>query len=359
MLRGIKMKRTNICFSNTCCSWGGGEKWHWLTAKALSSKHNVFLITNSSSKLYHENNGVLPAYQISIGNLSFLNPFKLFKLFLFLKKNNIETVILNLPSDVKTSGIAAKLAGVNKIVYRRGMPKAIRNTFFNKFLFKHIISDVIANSFEIKRSLLKNNTDIFPSSKIKVIYNSVDISLFTQIDYPEKKKIVLGSVGRLVDQKNHHILIPIISELVKENYEVTLKIAGEGELKAKLQSLIDKYSMSEDIILTGFKKDIPLFLEGIDIFLFPSLYEGSANVLVEVMAKGLPTVAFNRSSMPEMVIDNETGLLANTDGEFKSAIIELISSVELRKRLGSNARDLVEKKMNNSKIIDEIERIVL
>ena len=75
------------------------------------------------------------------------------KIYTLLKKYAIHSIILNLPSDLKVGGIAAKLAGVKQIIYRRGTALAVRNTFLNRFLFRYIISRIIANSVEIQRRM--------------------------------------------------------------------------------------------------------------------------------------------------------------------------------------------------------------
>lgn len=348
----------NVCFVNTCKSWGGGEKWHFSTVKAFSEKFNVSIITNMNSELYHRIKNEIDCYPFKISNLSFLNPVKIYKLFDFFKKEKINTVVLNLPSDVKTAGLAARLAGVKKIVYRRGMPNPIKNTILNRFLFKHVVTDIIANSVEIKRSITSRNKNMFSQDKINVVYNSVDCSLFTPVLHEDRKIIRLGCAGRLVKQKNHKILIPIINNLVKAGFNVQLLIAGKGELESELTELIARDSLEKHIKLVGFSEDIQSFLDDVDIFLFPSLYEGSANILVEVMAKGIPTVAFNRSSMPEMIINKQTGLLANSEEEFESVTIELLQSVQLRTELGKGARDFVNEHLNSTNIYKQIGNII-
>jgi len=127
-----------ICFFNSNKAWGGGEKWHFSTALELKRRgYNTILVTNLRSEL--RNKGVnerLNVYSFQIGNLSFLNPLKLLVLFFFFKSKKIDTVIMNLPADLKTAGIAAKLAGVKNIMYRRGMPHPLRSTGLNRFCFK-------------------------------------------------------------------------------------------------------------------------------------------------------------------------------------------------------------------------------
>ncbi|WP_354623882.1 glycosyltransferase [Psychromonas sp. MME2] len=191
-----------------------------------------------------------------------------------------------------------------------------------------------------------------------MIYNSVNIEHFPEKIKHTREQITLGCAGRLVTQKNQIVLIEMVKQLVAAGLNIKLLIAGKGELEEKLKQLILASGMQEHIHLLGFSQDINEFLEQIDIFAFPSLYEGSANILVEVMAKGLPCVTYNRSSMPEMIIHNETGLLANNDQEFCDALKALISSADLRDKLGSQARQFARKNFNSDDIYKQIENVI-
>lgn len=350
--------KTKICFINTCSVWGGGEKWHYTTASYFAKKHDVCMVTNKKSELFHRSKEQMPCFPIAISNLSFINPFKIYCLYKYFKSQNFDAIVLNLPSDVKTSGIAAKLANVKRIIYRRGMPNPIKNSILNRFLFKNVITDIIANSEEIKRSLLAKNQHLFPEENIHVIYNSVNVD-----NFPEKKKsnqeaIVLGNAGRLVTQKNQLVLIKMVKALIDSGLKIKLLIAGKGELEEQIQQSILEHKVQDHIQLVGFSDNINEFLDKIDIFAFPSLYEGSANILVEVMAKGIPSVTYNRSSMPEMIINNETGLLANDDQEFQDALMTLISSASLRDKLGAQSRAFTINNFNSNDIYKKIETVI-
>ncbi|WP_354623883.1 hypothetical protein [Psychromonas sp. MME2] len=159
--------KNKICFINTCSVWGGGEKWHYTTAKFFSQKYDICMVTNQKSELYQRSHSDIPCFPVAISNLSFLNPYKIYRLYHYFKKEQVNSIVLNLPSDVKTSGIAAKLAKVKNIVYRRGMPNPIKNSLLNRFLFKHVVTDIIANSQEIKRSLLAKSRIYFPRKKLR------------------------------------------------------------------------------------------------------------------------------------------------------------------------------------------------
>ena len=119
-------------------AWGGGEKWHYDMASYLTSQGISALFICKKNSALHKKLKIsdIPFYLINISNTSFFNPFKLFKLRKIFQNNDIDTIILNLSQDLKSGGISAKLANVNRIIYRRGSAIPVRNTFLNKLIFK-------------------------------------------------------------------------------------------------------------------------------------------------------------------------------------------------------------------------------
>lgn len=304
-----------IVFFNSNKAWGGGEKWHLTTCKEFKNRgFNTILVANRGSEIarrgIQEKQNV---YRFSVSNLSFINPFKILTFFLFFKSKGVDAVIMNLPSDLKAAGIAAKLAGVPKIMYRRGMPHPLRNTLLNRFLFTKVLTHVIVNSKEIGRSLKQGNESWFPEEKMVLIYNGVDTS--KPIDKSrkmyEKKdgELIIGNAGRLTEQKGQKYLIELAKLLKADGLNFKILIAGEGELHGALQKSIDEEGLQAHVKLLGHVTDMPAFFNSLDVFVFTSLYEGSANTLIETLQYGVPTIAWDVSSNPEIVVNGETGFL--------------------------------------------------
>lgn len=311
-----KSAQKTICFFNSNKAWGGGEKWHFTTAKEFTRRgFNSILVTNVHSELGsradHER---LLAYRFHVNNLSFINPLKVLLIMFFFKSKKVDAVILNLPSDLKLAGIAAKLAGVKQIIYRRGMPHPLRNTWLNRFLFTKILTHVVVNSKEIGRSLAQGNEAWFPQDKMVLIYNGVDTSVA-----PDKSRklyerqgdeIIIGNAGRLTEQKGQKYLIELAKLLKADGMNFKLLIAGEGELKSDLQQQINAAGLQDQVKLMGHVSDMPGFFNSLDVFVFTSLYEGSANTLIETLWYGVPTIAWDVSSNPEIIENGVTGYLA-------------------------------------------------
>lgn len=352
-----------ICFFNSNKAWGGGEKWHLTTCKEFKRRgFNTLLVANHNSEIGKK--GVLEkqdVYRFRVGNLSFINPFKILTFFLFFKAKGVDAVIMNLPSDLKVAGIAAKLAGVKKIIYRRGMPHPLRNTWLNRFLFEKILTHVVVNSKEIGRSLKQGNESWFPENKMILLYNGVDTS--RPIDKSRKlyektgEEIVIGNAGRLTEQKGQKYLIEMAKLLKADGVNFKILIAGEGELRESLQKKIDDEGLKDQVKLLGHVSDMPAFFTSLDVFVFTSLYEGSANTLIETLQYEVPTIAWNVSSNPEIIEDEKTGYLAEL-GNVNELTMKLKKLVEQNETLVKNGKEAVYEKFDSTKNLNIITNLL-
>jgi glycosyltransferase involved in cell wall biosynthesis len=345
------MSKKKICFFNSNIAWGGGEKWHYDMALRMNrAGFKVFVIAGKKSDLsIRLKETAVPLKTAGISNLSFLNPIKILYIYNLLKREQINTIILNLSEDFKVAGIAAKLAGVKHIIYRRGSAIPIKNNLLNRLLFKYILTDIIANSFRTKHTILQNNSSLFPEERINVIYNGIPLEKVDSTEsnpFYERRpgEVILGNAGRLVAQKGQKHLIEIAKRLKERNLKFKLLIAGDGKCLDSLKQLVLKYDVFNEVIFLGFVKDIPRFMETIDIFLLPSLWEGFGYVIVEAMAAHKPVIAFDVSSNPEIIQDGQTGyLIKEMDIDAFTEKIEFLSqNKSLRREMGLEGRKRAE-----------------
>ncbi len=361
------MKNNTICFFNSNKVWGGGEKWHYEISSGLKSKgYSTVVITNRRSDLFKRIKLTgQKVYAVKITNLSFLNPFKVFSLRKLFIKEKIDFIIINLSADLKVAGIAAKLAGIRRIIYRRGSAIPVKNRWLNRVIFKNIVTDIIANSEDTKKTILQNNQQLFPHEEIKVIYNGIDINNYN-LDARNKfykrhdDEIILGNIGRMVEQKGQRYLIEIAAELSMSDLKFKILIGGEGPLKKELVSYAEELDVSRHIVFPGFINDIAAFMNSIDIFVLTSLWEGFGYVITEAMLCRKPVVAFNVSSNPELIVDDETGFLAqfNNIADFVEKLKLLINDNSLRAKLGEQGHTRVKTRFSIDRAITEVEKFL-
>jgi glycosyltransferase involved in cell wall biosynthesis len=108
------------------------------------------------------------------------------------------------------------------------------------------------------------------------------------------KVLVVGHVGSFRRQKNHSFLVKIARHLVGFQPEALFLLIGEGELRPSVERAVHSWGLGDKVHFLGERNDVPRLLQAIDIFVFPSLYEGLPRVLLEAQASGLPCVASDR-----------------------------------------------------------------
>ena len=101
---------------------------------------------------------------------------------------------------------------------------------------------------------------------------------------------VIGHIGKFMEAKNHPFLIEVFTKYHALQPKSKLLLIGDGELRHLVEAAIDKNKVNDCVILAGLRSDIPDVLQAIDIFLFPSIYEGMPLSVVEAQASGLPCI---------------------------------------------------------------------
>jgi glycosyltransferase involved in cell wall biosynthesis len=232
----------------------------------------------------------------------------------------------------------------------------------NRFLFKKVLTDIIANSEATKNTILQNSANLFNREKIRVIYNGIAIAKGeNSILYKRKNnEILLGNAGRLVHQKGQHYLIEIAKALKERGVNFTLLIAGNGPLESELTEQIKKADLENEIKLLGFVKNINEFMKSIDIFLLTSLWEGFGFVLAEAMLNKKPIVAWDISSNPELVTHNVNGYLAPPFKVemFTQQIINLIENPDKQMEFGEKGRTIAEAKFSYEETTNQLCRFL-
>ncbi len=140
----------------------------------------------------------------------------------------------------------------------------------------------------------------YKSGEAKILHNGVDLSFF-KYDEAAPQKIrqefgiadnikIIGHVGRFMEQKNHTFLIDIFNEIHKKDSKTVLMLVGKGELEKQIKARAAYHGISDSIIFTGVRSDIPKLMSSMDVFVFPSFFEGMPNTVIEAQATGLPCV---------------------------------------------------------------------
>jgi glycosyltransferase involved in cell wall biosynthesis len=168
---------------------------------------------------------------------------------------------------------------------------------------------------------------------------------------------LVGNVGRLAVQKGQRHLIGAMPMLLDRVPQAHLVIAGRGDLEDYLRELADELGVSERVHVLGPRPDIPTLMHALDAFAMPSIWEGFGLVLLEAMAAGLPIVGSRVATIPEVVIDGETGLLVQPGDALAlaEALARLAIEPELARRLGQAGLQRLRQHFSVEKMVGDTE----
>lgn len=168
-----------------------------------------------------------------------------------------------------------------------------------------------------------------------VLNNAIDVNRFSydlsvRVAVRDKlgigqSQLVVGHIGRYTKEKNHEFILKIFSELKKMDSNARLLMIGDGPLHTQIRQTAEQLGLSSDVIFTGVRSDVERLVQAMDIFVFPSLYEGLGIALIEAQAAGLPCVVSD-------TIPHEAYLTDLVDSESLSAPAEKWAEKILAKR---------------------------
>lgn len=200
----------------------------------------------------------------------------------------------------------------------------------------HSSNDGRLNSFtrniyrdRMRHKILKYSTDLFGCSKeaceflfgercfndnrVRIINNGIETEKFVfneeiRVKMREElgikdSTIVVGHVGRFSYPKNHDFLIDIFKKVNEKNRNTLLLLVGDGNLREAIERKVEYLGLSNRVIFAGIRSDVADVLQAMDIFVFPSLYEGLPVTLVEAQASGLPCVISDNITKQVQITD--------------------------------------------------------
>lgn len=190
----------------------------------------------------------------------------------------------------------------------------------------------------MQRIFTKNATDLFACSEeagkylfkdksFQVLKNAIDSRNFianTNIREETRKELgledrfVVGHVGRLHPQKNHDFLIDVFAEIKKKKQDAELILIGTGPLEEKVRNKVADKGLVDSVHFLGNRKDMDRIYQAMDVFVFPSLFEGLGIVSIEAQAAGVPSVC-SEGLPPETDITPIYQKLLLSEGEKKWA----------------------------------------
>jgi glycosyltransferase involved in cell wall biosynthesis len=218
---------------------------------------------------------------------------------------------------------------------------------------------------------LKNHmvAEGFPARRVGVTYNGIDPGQRpTALQRSEARAslgltddaFVVGTVGRLDPVKNLHLLLQTHAFLVSKHPHVNTVIVGDGPERAALEAHVQSLGVQDSIIFAGYRADVRALMPAFDLYVNTSSYEGVSLTILEAMATALPVVATRVGGNPEVVIDQETGLLVPAVARsLADAIGGLVHDERRRRMMGDAGRFRVKRHFSMARMVEEYASVYL
>lgn len=205
----------------------------------------------------------------------------------------------------------------NRITFYRNSANHFSDRWYNR-LYDNAVKKL---SFKCSTRILSNSQAAFDqyypgveSEKFRVIYNGINAdfpssvpkeTIRQKLGIPQNA-FVIGHTGRYDAAKNHDMIFKVASDITSTHDDIWFLIIGKG-----VPVVAARYGLSDHIVVLDYRTDIADLLRAMDLYYFPSLWEGQPNAMIEAMVSGLAVIASDIPAVQESVPDNMRGNLVD------------------------------------------------
>jgi len=203
--------------------------------------------------------------------------------------------------------------------------------------------------------------------RVSVIRNGRNISEYRDADSApveseldiDDSELVVGTVGRLLERKGHFELITAWANRQESEVDARLLFVGEGKDGDAIRSHAQELECADSIEFLGTRRDVPALLSAMDVFAFPSYFEGLPGAVIEAMAAGLPIVATPVDGTEALLDNYHTGLFVppKTTDDLEWALTRLLETPDLRGSLGDDAQQRAQAAFGIDSMVDAFETL--
>ncbi|MDE4541581.1 glycosyltransferase family 4 protein [Thermoanaerobacterium sp. R66] len=229
----------------------------------------------------------------------------------------------------------------------------------NKYLNKKTDA-VVAVSYALKNAIVDEES--IPSDKVRIVYNGIDVPQFIKEPLKLREKydiasdtLIIGCVARLIPSKGVQDLIESLN-ILRGKVKAFVFIAGDGPYMEHLKDMARDLKL-DNVEFLGFIEDIFNFLSSIDIFVLPSHSEGFGISVAEAMALGVPVIATDVGGIPEIVKNDENGIIVKSEApkDLANAIEVLVLNEDLRNKFSKKGKEYILSNFSKEKMIKELD----
>lgn len=351
----------HVCLVNSLRTLGGAELWfldaaHGLRERGIAAS---LVAQPGSALLERARDADLPVTALPIRFDG--APWTLSKLARHFRRTGVTAVVCNLTKDLKAAGLAAWGAGVPVRLASRESDFPLKSKSYYRWYFGRVATGVLVNSEATRRTVLESAPWLEPA-RVHLLYKGIDVRRFSPGDRdPASCGPVLGFVGQLIARKGLATLMAAWRQLEGEAWATppTLRLAGDGPLRAELEAWRGSLARPSRVQLVGWVEDVARFWRDCRCAVLPSLAEGFGLAAAEAAACGRPVVATRTSSLPELVHHGRTGLLVSPDDPraLAAAVGRLLRDADLSRTLGRAGRADMITRFDREHTLDRLQAL--
>jgi glycosyltransferase involved in cell wall biosynthesis len=240
--------------------------------------------------------------------------------------------------DVQTLLLSAAILRTRRALFLQSAPERLmRHGLTGRFVDRHLDRVLCCSRFIADRA---RRTPV-DAAKLAIVLNGVRLP--AERPFVDRRPVRLGIVGRIVDQKQHGVLLEacvLLRQRLPEAFSLDIVGTREGPFAAELESRIAALGLADIVRWAGFIADRDQLYGDLDVLVAPAVDEPFGLTVPEAGSYGLPVVAARSGAFPELIEENRTGLLFEPGDAtgLAQALERLVADAALRRRLGEAAR---------------------
>ena len=361
------MKGWKILHSESSLGWGGQERRILLEMEGMRARGCETHLVCDPQSIIAQKAADKKFVVHCIALHRWFKPTALLKISRLLRKEKYDVVNTHSSADSWALGIVVKSLGLSR-------PRLIRTRHLSTpvhgaFVYTRLTDMVITTGESIRAYLIGKGV---APDKVFSIPTGVDLDLFRPSEATgevfrkemgvDAQTALIGNVAVLRGWKGHDDFLDVAKEVHAQWPNTLFVIAGDGPQKDHLGARVAQEGMSGFVRLLGYREDIPTVLSGLDVFLFTSYAnEGVPQAIAQAMAMGKPVVSTRAGSITDLVVEGQTGLLAQPrDAQgIAQRLIALLENPDLARRLGEAGRARVVSQFSLSDMEAAIRKVYL
>lgn len=333
---------------NTEHTWRGGEQQVYYLVDGLARRgHPVTLVCQEGEPL-HRRTESLPVDIVPMKVHGEVDPVAVLRLRRLIIDRDIDIVHMHSPHAHTLGCAAAVLARRGTCIVTRRVDFSVRKSFVSLWKYRWRVDRYIAISNAIKDVMINDGID---GDRISVVHSGIDPARFDGVEpvplrdelglEPDTK--LIGNVAHMADHKGQRYLIDAMPVILESVPNAHLAIAGSGELRDQLQAQVERLGLDRSITFLGFRKDVAALDKTFDVFVMSSHMEGLCTSILDAMTCGVPVVATEAGGIPEIVKNEQNGLVVPVrDPEsLGRAVLKILADQDRATRFAQTGRKTV------------------